>query len=151
FGDVTKGVETTITMATVVAFFDWERGSKEIEQALDLARASGQPHLIAHALHDLALTAAANERPDDTHRWLDPGLTYCDEFELDLWRLALLSIRVRHELDTGRWTEATETAAVIAAEIRDSPEPLMFAKIALALVRARRGDPDTRPLLAEAA
>ena len=37
--------------------------------------------------------------------------------ELDLWRLALLSLRVRLELDRGAWTDATATAELIVAEI----------------------------------
>ena len=83
-------------------------------------------------------------------RWIDAGLAHCEGLELDLWRLALLSLRVRLELDLGAWTDATSTAELIVAEIRDSPEPRLQALLVLALVRARRGDPDTAPLLAEA-
>ena len=84
-------------------------------------------------------------------RWIDDGLAWCDELELDLWRLALLSLRVRSELDRGQWADAAETAAVIASEARDSPEPRFQARLVLALVRARRGDPETDAPLAEAA
>ena len=57
---------------------------------------------------------------------------------------------MRLELDLGAWTDAAATAGLIGAEARDSPEPRLQALLVLALVRARRGDPETAPLLAEA-
>ena len=62
-------------------------------------------------MHNLALGALAHDSHEAAARWLEAGLAYCDEHELDLWRLALLSLRVRFELDEGRWTEAASTAA----------------------------------------
>ena len=79
------------------------------------------------------------------------GSRHCEEVELDLWRLALLALRVGLELGQGRWSDATATAGAIEAETRDSPDPLFHASLVLALVRARRGDPDTAPMLARAA
>ncbi len=102
-------------------------------------------------MHNLAVGALVHDSHEVAAQWLDAGLAYCDEYELDLWRLALLSLRVRFELDQGRWTDAAATAAAIIAETRDSPEPGLQARLVLATVRARRGDPDTGPLLAGAA
>src|SRR5436309_4953298 len=101
-------------------------------------------------MHNLALGAGTHAAHELSARWLDAGLAYCDELELDLWRLALLSLRVRFELDQGRWTDAAATASLIVAETRDSPQPRLQAELVLALVRARRGDPGTQPPLAEA-
>jgi DNA-binding CsgD family transcriptional regulator len=143
-------VGAMIRIATDELYGGDPASSGPLEQALELARRHELPALEVHALHNLALCATVNGDRAATLRWLDAGLTACDELELDLWRLALLSLRVRDELDRGRWVDASATAARIRADIRDSPEPLLEAQLVTALVRARRGDPDTAPPLADA-
>ncbi len=57
-------------------------------------------------------------------RWIAEGLAYVDGHDLDLWRLSIVSTRAaRSELDTGRWAEATATAAALLGDERDSPGP----------------------------
>ena len=150
FDDPTTLVEAMIVIGTADLWHDPE-ATAGLDQALELARQHGLPALVARSLHNRGLCAAVHDAHDEALVWLDAGLAECDEHELDLWRLAILSIRVAVQLDQGSWTEATETAATIVAEARDSPEPLLMARLVLALVRARRGDPETAPLLAEAA
>jgi DNA-binding CsgD family transcriptional regulator/tetratricopeptide (TPR) repeat protein len=148
-GDVETRIDALITRTTVELFGD--AGADEgLDRTLTLARQHGAPNLVARAMHNLAFGALVHDSHEASAQWLDAGLAYCDEHELDLWRLALLSLRVRFELDEGRWTDAAATAQVIVAETRDSPEPGLRARLVLALVRARRGDPDTSSQLAEA-
>ena len=148
FGDTEKRVDGSIGLATVELF---RAGDAEpLERTLEEARANRLPQLAAHAMHNLALGSAVRGSDDQAARWIQAGLAHCDGLELDLWRLALLSRRVRLELGRGAWTDATATAELIVAETRDSPEPRLQALLVLALVRARRGDPGTAPLLAEA-
>jgi DNA-binding CsgD family transcriptional regulator/tetratricopeptide (TPR) repeat protein len=151
YDDASTLVDASITVATAELFRDGLDARVGLERALELARQHQLHALVARAMHNLALGASAYGAHELAASWIDAGLAQCDAFELDLWRLALLSLRVRAELDRGRWTEATETAAVIGAETRDSPEPLFQSRLVLALVRARRGDPETRALLDEAA
>ena len=148
FGDTEKRVDGSIGLATVELFRTGD--ARPLERTLDEARANRLPQLAAHAMHNLALGSVVRGSHEQAARWIDAGLAHCDGLELDLWRLALLSLRVRFELDRGAWTDATATAELIVAEIRDSPEPRLQALLVLALVRARRGDPGTEPLLAEA-
>jgi DNA-binding CsgD family transcriptional regulator len=149
-GDVETRIDASITM-TSVEWFGNADADEGLNRSLALARQYGAPNLIARAMHNLALGALVHDSHEASARWLEAGLAYCDEHELDLWRLALLSLQVRFELDEGRWTDAASTAQVILAETRDSPGPGLEARLVLALVRARRGDPDTSPQLAEAA
>ncbi len=143
-------VDASITIAANELLRDGPAASASLEHALELAGRHELPAMKARAMCYLALVAITRGEREVGARWLEAGLAECDELELDLWRLALLSLRVRDELERGMWVEAAATATLIGADIRDSPEPLLHAHLVLALVRARRGDPDTRPLLAEA-
>ena len=101
-------------------------------------------------MHNLAFGAAEERAHAAAGEWLAAALDYSDELELDLWRLSLLALRADAELDQGRWAEAAATAKVLIDENRDSPQPRIVGFVTLALVRARRGDPDTRVPLAAA-
>ena len=75
--------------------------------------------------------------------YLEPGIAYCSERGLELFRLYLLAYRARFELDQGRWTEAADSAATVLRIPRTSTTPRIIALVVLALVRARRGDPES--------
>jgi len=150
FDDPPTLVEAAVTVGTTEMFQGGITALGGLERALSLARRHELPAEIAHAMHNLALGGVMLGWPEVADTWLDAGLAYCEEHELDLWRLALLSLRVKHELDRGDWDAATETAQLIGVEARDSPEPKLQALLVLALVRARRGDPDVQPLLQRA-
>src|SRR5204863_1264846 len=54
------------------------------------------------------------------------------------------------ELDRGQWTQAADCAAEALRDRRTWPVPRLYALTVLALVRARRGDPEVWPALDEA-
>jgi DNA-binding CsgD family transcriptional regulator/tetratricopeptide (TPR) repeat protein len=112
-----------------------------LEEALDLARREA-PSQIPRALNNLALIAVTHRSHELAERYIDAGLAHCAELELDLWRLSILSARVRLELDRGLWTAAAETARVLDDDPFDSPGPKLAGLLTMGLVRARRGDPD---------
>jgi DNA-binding CsgD family transcriptional regulator len=62
----------------------------------------------------------------------------------------LLAYRAILELVEGRWDEAAETASKVLRIRRTSTTPRIRALVTLALVRLRRGDPDSESLLDEA-
>ena len=149
-GDPVTLVEASITAGTAELLRDGVHAAVTLERALDLARRHELPARVVRAMHNLAYGALEHHAHELAQRWLDAGLEYCDELELDLWRLSLLAWRAELELEQGRWTEAAATATLLIAEKRDSPEPRNVGLVTLALVRARRGDPGTAQLLAEA-
>lgn len=144
-------VEASITAGTAEIWRDGYEGRARLEHALELARRHAIPAQVTRALHNLGRYAAASYEHDAAHAWLDAALEQSEECELDLWRLSVLAIRAQAELDRGLWAEAAETAKTLVDENRDSPHPTVVGWVTLALVRARRGDPDARQALAAAA
>src|SRR5438094_6421597 len=119
-------------------------------QIFGLALEAGHAELASHVL-DLASEAAVNEhRHDDARRFLEQGLAMSGELGIELTRLYELSYRARLELEEGRWADAAETAALVVRTPRTSTTPRILSLVALALVRARRGDPGHGELLSEA-
>jgi DNA-binding CsgD family transcriptional regulator/tetratricopeptide (TPR) repeat protein len=82
---------------------------------------------------------------------LDEGLARCEERGLETWRQYVLAYRARFDLDEGRWTEAADGAAAILRSPRSSLLLRVLALTITGLVRIRRGDPESREPLEEAA
>ena len=81
-------------------------------------------------------------------RYVEPGLAYCEERDLDVWGRLLLATRSWVALERGDWDRAAETVELVLME--DCTLSCLQARIVLGLLRARRGDPDPWTPLAEA-
>ena len=151
FGADEAGCDAEITVGLAHAMRGDPSGPERLASALERAQAQQLDALVPRAFNGLAYAAVASRDAAAANRWIAEGLAYVDGHELDLWRLSILSIRLRAELDQGRWSDATETGRELLEDERDSPEPSAEALAVLALVRARRGDPAPAGALAEAA
>jgi len=129
---------------------DPDRGLATIDRAAAIAEARGLHERVADAHLARALTATRMHRHDDARIAFEAGLSYCGTHGVDLMELYLLANRARFELDLGRWSEAAETAMAVLRRRAVSTYPRTLALSVLALVRARRGDPEILPLLGEA-
>src|SRR5262249_28336971 len=79
--------------------------------------------------------------------YLDDGLTYCETHDLESWGRYMTAFRARLHLQRGDWQAAAEDAQSIIQHPRAATISKIPALVVLALVRARRGDPDVdRPL-----
>jgi DNA-binding CsgD family transcriptional regulator len=142
--------ETEIALAALAAVASASRDYGQLEESLERARRAGLSELVASIFLLLALVAVETRDYPAALRHQEAGIAYCSERGLELFRLYLLAYRARLELDTGRWSDATDTAASVLRIPRTSTTPRIVALVVLALVRARRGDPDVWPLLDEA-
>ncbi len=121
-----------------------------IEPAERLAKERDLHDLVA-VIHLMRARAAVWAHENDAARILfEEVLTYCWTHGVDVLELYVLAHRARFELDQGRWSEAAESAALVLGRRAVSTFPRTLALTVLALARARRGDPDVPPLLAEA-
>ncbi len=129
---------------------DAPAGAAKLEESLQLARESGLEEHAGRAFLCLVWWPIRQRDLARAYRSLVPGLEYCGEHGLDLWRLFLLACAARMELDRGRWSEAADSAASVLRDPRTFPVPRTLALTVLALARARQGDPDVWAPLDEA-
>jgi ATP/maltotriose-dependent transcriptional regulator MalT len=125
-------------------------GQEQLERSLALATEARLEEHVGRAMTHLVWVTRRQRAFDLAYKYLDPALQYTSERGLELWRGYLLAYRAQIELDLGRWSEAVDTAALILREPRRSRIPQIIALTVVGRVRARRGDPEVWPPLAEA-
>lgn len=143
--DLVIDVLTTMGIADAIG----GQGVERLEDTLRRALAEGTDDAVARAYGALSFAAVRRRDWSAADRWLEEGLLYTSERDLDSRRLYLLGWRAAAALDRGRW----DAAAADADEVLRHPYARLsrvWALIVLGMLRARRGDPDAWPLLDEA-
>jgi DNA-binding CsgD family transcriptional regulator/tetratricopeptide (TPR) repeat protein len=121
-----------------------------VEESLELALAHGLHEQAARAFTNLA-TTEINRRQYATGRvWLERGMAYTSERDLDAWRLYMLAWRARVHAETGLWVDACRDAEAVLAVSRAAPITRLSALTTLALVHVRRGEADALAILDDA-
>jgi DNA-binding CsgD family transcriptional regulator/tetratricopeptide (TPR) repeat protein len=144
FGDHGLAADARIHVAAAQSDVD------ALLQELERAEARGDVGQIGHVFTVLSGAALTRRRHDVAEEAIERGIALCSEHGYELFRLYLLGFRARLALDLGRWDDAAAAAEWVLRIQRTSTTPRIFALVVLALLRARRGDPDVKPLLDEA-
>ncbi len=130
---------------------DVAQGQQMLAESLGTAREHNLQEHAARAYCNLASSAVAQRRYDEATRFLDEGIDYCSERDLDSWTYYLLACRSRMHLDRGHLHDArTDADAVLARPDRDavgSLEPTLV----LGQLETRAGDPRGLDRLEQAA
>jgi DNA-binding CsgD family transcriptional regulator/tetratricopeptide (TPR) repeat protein len=126
------------------------RSADRLEHALALALDHGTEDLVARAYGALGFAAARRKDLDRAESWLETGISYAKERDLDGRLLYLLGWRAAVSAHRCRWAEA---AADADAVLRHPSARLhrVWALLVLGMVRARVGDPGVWELLDEVA
>ena len=124
--------------------------STKLERSLELAEAAGLDEHIGRSFTNLARVTARKRQYDLATHYLDEGLEYCSERDLDLYRPYLLALSARIALDRGDWGVADKTSARVLRDPSASPLARILALVTLGLLRSRTGDPHVWALLDEA-
>lgn len=127
-----------------------EDGRAKLEASLQLALGHGFEEHAARAFTNLACAEVRLRSYAQACRYLEDGIAYCTEHELDLWRLYVTGWRARARLEVGDWMGAAADAEEVLASYRRSPVIHIQALAAMATIRLRRGDPGSAPMLDEA-
>jgi DNA-binding CsgD family transcriptional regulator len=149
-GDTEVLVYALNNMGTMALLSGDPEGTKMLDRSLALAEQAGLEEHAGRVFIHLGWALARNRAYDELEDRVRVGIEYCNEHGLSLWELYLLAYRARSELDRGHWDEAAETASFVLGQQRAATLLRTLALVVLALVRARRGDPEVRPLLEEA-
>jgi DNA-binding CsgD family transcriptional regulator/tetratricopeptide (TPR) repeat protein len=143
-------LDDTETALDALARISGSQDLEELEQIQRRASNEGRAELAGDIFIGLSWNAVENRRHSAATRHLEAGIAYCSERGLELFRLYLLALRARLELDQGRWADAADSAAAVLRIPRTSTTPRIISLVVLGLVRARRGDPGYREALDEA-
>jgi DNA-binding CsgD family transcriptional regulator len=126
------------------------RGRAMQEESLAIALDHDLHQHCARAFTNLSTSAVQARDYVYATRWLEMGLNYTLERDLDSWWLYMLAWRARIHAETGRWPEAEADATTVIETVRPPAVTRIPALTALGLVRARQRRSEAAPLLDEA-
>jgi DNA-binding CsgD family transcriptional regulator/Tfp pilus assembly protein PilF len=122
-------------------------GAALLQRSLELALAGGLEEHAARAFTNLGGVATEYHQLDAARRHLDAGIEYCQEHDLDSWRLYMTGWRARVHLDRGEYDAATADATTVLTNPRAAQPSRITPATVLGRLRARRGEPDAWALL----
>lgn len=149
-GDIPTVVHALNTLGTAHVLGQREHGWELLERSLQLALEHGFEEHAARAYNNLADCALSERDYRRARGYLEAGIAYCDERDLDFWGTALRSAQAQARFEQGAWEEAAEEATQLLTRYRSPSVSKIFALLVLGWVRLRRGDPGSAPLLEEA-
>ena len=124
-------------------------GYADLERSLSISLEHGLHEHTARAFTNLAATALQQRNPS-ADEWLRQGIEYARERDLDAWVRYLISWRARLHLERGGWAEAAADASTVVQDAASTAPTRVQALAVLALLQARRGEPDSAGPLDEA-
>lgn len=143
--------ESTVIALATMGVSEGLRGAgglDKLEQALTLARKHDLPYQEGRVHIYRGMAGCRARSLEQMERAREAGQAFCDEHDVLASSRFLLAMQSWIELERGDWDEAAETASRVLS-LRCTMSCVQ-ARIVIALLRARRGDPDPWTPLAEA-
>ena len=125
-------------------------GWDDLERSLQIALDGGFQEHVARAYTNLSSTATSARIYERGNRYVEDGIAYSDEHDLDSWRLYMLAFRARARFEQADWNRASEDLEVVLRDRRPAAVSRVLALTTLGHMRIRRGDPDANGPLEEA-
>ena len=116
-------------------------GAAKLERSLALALECDYEEHAARAYTNLAATHVRVRAYADADRHLTAGIAYCEEHDLDPWRVYMRGWVAFLRFGQGRWDEAADLAAAVLREPGVPAPSRIMPLTVLGRLRARRGDP----------
>jgi DNA-binding CsgD family transcriptional regulator len=126
-------------------------GQAVLERSLQMALDYGFEEQVASAYSNLANVKIKRREYAEATAYLQKGMAYCAEHDLDSWGHALRADWALACLDLGDWSSAEEGASAVLSVPWMSVANRLPALLVLGLLRARRGDPAAEAVLDEVA
>jgi len=148
-GDSETVLHTLNSLGTTEILMGDPHGKEKVLRSLEMAEELGMDEHVGRAYINVAGASVHARMYDGLVEVISRGIDFSREHGLELWRMWLLSSLAEVYLDHGDWSRAVEVAeSVLNGEKGQLPRVSVLP--ILAVVRARRGDPDVWPLLDEA-
>jgi DNA-binding CsgD family transcriptional regulator len=125
-------------------------GRRELELSLQHCKEWGFTEQAGRAYIHLAWAGVRVHDYTRAETYQREGVEYCLERGLDAWRFEILAHQARRLLDQGHWDEAMEATSTLLRSGTANAVAQTLILCIVALLRARRGDPDHHGPLAEA-
>jgi DNA-binding CsgD family transcriptional regulator len=125
-------------------------GQAKLRSSLALALEHGLERNVARAYVNIGTDLVRAHDYAQAASYLEDGIAYCAEHDLDIGLRNLLAERAHARLEQGEWTRAEEDASAILSVPWVSAANRIPALIVLGLIRARRGDAGAQVALDEA-
>jgi DNA-binding CsgD family transcriptional regulator/tetratricopeptide (TPR) repeat protein len=127
-----------------------EQGRVKLEESLRLALANSFQEHAARAYTNLASSAVRFRNYDLAMRYLDDGIAYTSEHDMDSMTLYLRAEQARAHFEQGDWDTASDEVEFVLKHHGVLAITKIPALAVLGHLRGRRGDPDAARVLAEA-
>lgn len=135
---------------SLTATGQFDAGLARLVQCLDLGLQVRDDKGAAQSLAGLALVCLSALRLDLCDRYQERGIEFCTERDLDAPRWHLMGTVANLRLLQGRWDDAGAAARDVLEASQATALARFSALVALARLRARRGDPGAWTALNEA-
>jgi DNA-binding CsgD family transcriptional regulator/tetratricopeptide (TPR) repeat protein len=149
-GDAETLVHALTNVGTALLTAQDERGRAHLEVSLQLALERGWEEHVARAYTNLACCAVMTRDYPLAEHFLQEGLAYCAEHDLDSWATYMGAWQARASFEQGNWDDAAQEATRVLERSRLPAAAKIPALVILGWVRVRRGDPGSIPVLDEA-
>jgi len=148
-GDHETRVHALNNVGTAEAFVDYDRGRLKLEESLKLALKHAFEEHAVRAINNLATLSVRNREHARAAVYLQEGIVFCAERDIDPWARNMRARRAQLRLQQGDWTGAVEDAGEVLRVVV-MQHTRIVALVVLAQVRARCGDPQAQEPLDEA-
>jgi DNA-binding CsgD family transcriptional regulator len=127
-----------------------ETGKKLLMESLDIALKNSFHEHAARAYSNIIYNSVKFKEYELAKRFLQDGINYCEERNLDSSNNYKLSMKSRMLLETGDWNQAASIAKNLLQNPGQAGTIKMSSQVVLATIKIRRGEPDALLLLQEA-
>lgn len=124
-------------------------GKARLERSVTIALEHGFERLVALGYSNLANSSVKSRAYAEAVGYLQQGMAYCVEHDLDSMSQCLRGDWAQLRLDQGDWAGADEDVTAILSVPWLSPANRIIPLTVLGLVRIRRGDPGVETVLDE--
>ncbi len=135
-------IHALINIGIAKRYINDETGEADLKKSLALALQNGYDMGVSRAYLNLGLSNLARKNFESAQKNLTEGISYCNEKDINIYRLSMMGCLSKIILDNGNWDEASEKAEyVVRQEFIDSIDQ-RTAYAVIGIIRARRNDPE---------